>query len=75
MDEIVANYRLEKGDIDMVILEEGIASEQYGVGFKLGNTDLRDLIQSELEKMAADGTMAEISKKWFGKDITTLGKN
>ena len=27
-----------------------------------------------LEEMAADGTMAKISEKWFGEDITTIGK-
>ena len=27
-----------------------------------------------LEEMAADGTLAKISTKWFGEDITTIGK-
>ena len=51
-----------------------IAEEEYGVGFKLGNTELRDKVQGALDEMAADGTMAEISTKWFGEDITTVGK-
>ena len=74
MDEIVANYQIEKRGADFVVLEESIASEEYGVGFKLGNTELRDQVQAVLEEMAADGTMAKISEKWFGKDITTIGK-
>jgi len=74
MDEIVANYQIEKRGSDLVVLEESIASEEYGVGFKLGNTELRDQLQAILEEMAADGTMAKISEAWFGKDITTIGK-
>jgi polar amino acid transport system substrate-binding protein len=74
MDDTVANYQIEKrGDI-FVILEEKLAAEDYGVGFLLGNEELRDKVQNALEEMAADGTMARISNKWFGKDITTIGK-
>jgi len=74
MDEIVANYKIQKRGASYKVLEESIASEQYGVGFLLGNTELRDKVQEKLEEMAADGTMAKISQEYFGKDITTLGK-
>lgn len=75
MDIIVAGYQLEKRDDDKyIIVEEPISSEKYGVGLKLGNTELRDKLQATLEEMAADGTMAEISEKWFGTDVTTIGK-
>lgn len=74
MDSVVANYQIEKRNADFVILEETIASEEYGVGFLKGNTELRDKVQKTLEEMVEDGTMADISKKWFGSDITTLGK-
>lgn len=76
MDVIVAGYQMEQraeGD-KYVILEETLASEEYGVGFKKGNEALRDAVQSTLEKMAADGTLAEISDKWFGRDVSTIGK-
>ena len=42
------------------------------LAFKKGNTGLRDKVQATLEEMAADGTAAKISEKWFGKDITTI---
>lgn len=74
MDDTFANYYIAiKGD-NLVTLEETLAAEDYGVGFLLGNEALRDKVQSTLEEMAADGTTAEISEKWFGKDITTIGK-
>lgn len=74
MDVIVAGYQIEQRQNNCVILDEAIASEEYGVGFKLGNEELRDKVQAALEEMAADGTMTAISEKWFGKDITTIGK-
>lgn len=74
MDIIVAGYQIEQRQNGCVILEESIASEEYGIGFKKGNEVLRDKVQAALEEMAADGTMTEISVKWFGEDVTTIGK-
>lgn len=74
MDIIVAAYQIEKRGDNFIILEETLADEQYGVGFKLGNTGLRDKVQKVLEEMAKDGTMAKISEKWFGRDVTIIGK-
>ena len=53
-----------------MILDDSISTEEYAVGFKLGNTELRDKVQAALDDMYADGTMKQISEKWFGKDIT-----
>lgn len=74
MDVIVASYQIEKRGDNFVILEEALSAEEYGVGFLLGNEELRDQVQDALEEMAADGTLAEISDKWFGRDVTTVGK-
>lgn len=73
MDECVAIFNIEKGE-KFKILDEVVGKEEFGVGFKLGNTELRDKVENTLKEMAADGTMAEISNKWFDKDITTIGK-
>ena len=56
------------------ILDETISSEQYAVGFFLGNTALRDEVQSTLLEMVEDGAFAEISNQYFGYDVCTLGK-
>ena len=74
MDIVVASYQIESRGADFTILDESIATEEYGIGFAKGNEALRDAVQATLEEMAADGTMAEISEKWFGEDITTIGK-
>lgn len=74
MDIVVASYQIEKRSAAFKILDYEIAAEEYGVGFAKGNEALRDQVQSALEEMAKDGTLAEISTKWFGEDITTIGK-
>ncbi|SET81418.1 polar amino acid transport system substrate-binding protein [Lacrimispora sphenoides] len=72
MDVIVAGYQIEQRKADFIILDEALAAEEYGVGFKKGNDALRDQVQEQLEAMAADGTLEKISEKWFGKDVTTV---
>ena len=74
MDEIVARYEIQTSGKAFTVLDETVASEEYGVGFLKGNTALRDEVQKVMDEMAADGTMAKISEKWFGKDVTILGK-
>ena len=74
MDVIVAGYQIQQRNADFVILDDSLSAEEYGVGFKKDNTELRDKVQKTLEEMAADGTLKSISEKWFGEDVTTIGK-
>lgn len=74
MDVIVAGYQIQQRNADFVILDDALSAEEYGVGFKKGNTELRDKVQKTLEEMAADGTLKAISEKWFSEDVTTIGK-
>lgn len=74
MDIGVAQYQLAQNDGKYIILDETIADEQYGVGFKLGNTELRDQVQKTLNEMVADGKFMEIATKWELQDAVCLGK-
>ena len=74
MDVIVAGYQIQQRNADFKILDDSLSEEEYGVGFKKCNTELRDKVQSTLEEMAEDGTLQEVSEKWFSKDVTTVGK-
>lgn len=66
MDIGVAYYQMNSRENPdaFQILDEEISSEQYGIGFKLGNEELRDVVQKTLDEMAADGTIAEIAEKY-----------
>ena len=74
-DQVVARYYLAQNqDKKFVILDDDFGSEVYGIASKKGNTELVDKLQTALDELSEDGTSAEISKKWFGEDITTIGK-
>lgn len=64
MDIGVANYEIEARGNKFVMLDERISTEQYGIGFKLGNRKLRDAVQTTLLEMLDDGTYEKIATKW-----------
>ena len=68
IDVGVANYQLSERGKDYKILDENLNSEQYAIGFKVGNTELRDTVNADLKKLYEDGTVDEIAKKY---DIDT----
>lgn len=71
----VASYQIEQREAGAyVMLEEALATEQYGVGFLLGNEELRDQVQDTLYKMVEDGTFAKIAEEWGLTDSVCLGK-
>jgi polar amino acid transport system substrate-binding protein len=63
MDEGVAIAKQAKND-NIVILEDVISTEQYGIGFKLGNEELRDQVWATLLEMEADGFVDQIADKY-----------
>lgn len=69
----VAKYQLADRE-GFVLLEEELNSEQYAVGFKVGNTELRDTVNADLEKLAEDGTIAELAEKYEIADMICIGK-
>lgn len=73
----VAMYQVGSRGDEFVILDERLASEQYGVGFKLGNDELKDKVEASLFEMAEDGTFMQIAEKYsdYGlADSVCLGK-
>lgn len=72
LDVGVAKYQIEQRGTDYVMLDETIISELYGIGFLLGNTELRDTVQKAMDDMAADGTLATIAEKWDLSDSVII---
>ncbi|MFB6468981.1 amino acid ABC transporter substrate-binding protein [Cytobacillus sp. Hz8] len=68
IDEVVINYYMTKEHDAFKVLDKSLAPEEYGIGAKKGNEQLRDDLQKALDEMNEDGTAADISKKWFGED-------
>lgn len=73
----VAKYRIGDRTEEFTILEEQLASEQYGIGFKLGNEELKNQVEKTLLEMADDGTFMTIAEKYAEyslPDSVCLGK-
>ena len=74
MDEGVAVAKQAKND-NIVILDDVISTEQYGIGFKLGNEALRDQVWATLLEMDAEGFVDEIADKYsINKDNICIGE-
>lgn len=71
MDEGVALAKQAKND-KIVILEDIISQEQYGIGFKKGNDALRDQVWATLLEMEADGTVDKIAAKYPSINVDNI---
>lgn len=67
MDKVVANYAITSQNKDFKVLEDGLTEEEYAVGFKKGNTALKNEVQKYIDEMKADGTMTQISENGSAK--------
>ncbi len=63
MDANTAYYNINSS-ADYKILNDTITSEKYGIGFKTGNTALKDKVQATLNEMYADGTVDKIAANY-----------
>ncbi len=68
LDEIVARYYILKKP-ELVVLEDSLGDEEYGVGFRKGDTSFINEVNRILDEIKVDGSGEEISKQWFGVNI------
>ncbi|WP_372422877.1 transporter substrate-binding domain-containing protein [Salinarimonas chemoclinalis] len=72
------NATMQKPEFaDMKIVGPGLSGGVLGRGVAVGvrqeNEDLRDMFTKAIEEAKADGTIKELSEKWFGLDMTPAG--
>ena len=72
IDVGVAKYQLNSRGEGFKILDETLNTEQYAIGFEKGNTELCDIVNADLQKLADDGTVAELAEKYEIADMVTL---
>ena len=72
MDSVVGAYAIKTTGKNFVIVSEALANEEYGIGFRKSEPELRDAVWAILKEMQADGTVASICAKWFSKDISVI---
>lgn len=71
----IAQYQLaSRDDGSLVMLDAPLSTEQYAIGFKLGNTELRDQVQTALNQLVEDGTFMTLAEKYELSDMVCIGK-
>ena len=74
MDLLVANDNINRSGKDFRILDETLSAEEYVIGVRKGEVALCEAVEKELYALKDSGKLAEIATKWFGADITVVGK-
>lgn len=72
MDIGVAQYQIKTRGEGFKIMDEKLNSEKYAIGFKLGNEELRDTVNADLQKLLEDGTFDELAEKYELTDMVCL---
>ncbi len=72
VDSVAAYYFIFSSDERYFVLPDSLGEEEYAIGFRKDDRALRNKVQEIVSEMKADGTLGEISKKWFRSDITTV---
>jgi polar amino acid transport system substrate-binding protein len=74
IDLVVANDNINRSGKNFRILNERLGEEEFGIGFRKNDKALADRVWAILLDMAKDGTIAAVSTKWLGADISIIGK-
>ncbi len=70
-DEVVGQYYIGLDNANFKAASVKLTNEPIGICLKKGNKVLADKIQKAIDEMTADGTMKQISLKWFKTDLTS----
>ena len=67
-DEVLARYIIkQRGEDKYNILSDDFGKEEYGIGFRLTDSELVASVDKALEDLKADGTYKDIYSKWFSE--------
>jgi polar amino acid transport system substrate-binding protein len=69
LDEIYGRYVISQTPDTYRVLSEDFGDEEYGIGFRLSNTTIRDIVNDTLFDLIESGEALSISTKWFAEDI------
>ena len=64
MDIGVAKKKMSDLPGKFEMLKEIVMKETYGIGFKLGNAELKNQVEAALRELAGDGTMKALASKY-----------
>ena len=69
VDEVLGEYKNAQLGGTLFVCDFDFGDDFYAIGCRKGETDVADKINEALKALIDNGKAAEISEKWFGKDI------
>lgn len=73
VDEVLGFYKNSKMNNAFGVAEFNFGDDFYGIGFRKGDTELRDAVQNAIATTIENGKAAEVSTKWFGNNVVMKG--
>lgn len=70
VDKLAALELVQKTGDNLVLSGEPFSRQQAGVAIRKGNPQLLNAINQAIEKMRQDGSLHQLSEKWFAADVT-----
>lgn len=71
-DRNVGLYQIQESGLDLVECGDPVFTEEPAFAVDEGNAELQEALDEALATIKENGTYAEISEKYFGKDISRL---
>ena len=72
VDQVLGEYTNNNLGGEMKECTYSLGDDYYVIGFEKSNTELRDKVNDAIKALINNGKAAEISSKWFGKDIVVF---
>lgn len=72
VDQVLGEYSNNNLGGEMKECTYSLGDDYYVIGFEKSNTALRDKVNDAIKAVIDSGKAAEISSKWFGKDIVVF---
>lgn len=69
LDEIYGRYVISQTPNTYRVMTETFGDETYGIGFRLGNTSIRDTVNDTLFDLIESGAALAIAQQWFAEDV------
>lgn len=69
VDKVLIGYVMAQEPGKYRVLDGPLSDEYYGIGCPKGAVALREAIDTALDELYEDGSIEELSTKWFGKNI------
>lgn len=67
-DEVLARYVMkQRGAEQYRVLDDNFGEEEYGIGFRMNDTDTVDKVNAAMDELREEGTYDEIYDTWFSE--------